>query len=216
MANNPSRASRYRVAVSVLAAVALVTPAGAAYGTTSVTYNRTAAVAYADLYSCNGTQCRNPSYASFGSDCTNFASQTLHAGGQPYIYNNAAGTSPEWRPYLTTWNTVSGFLAYWRNTRSIVSSFTVIDKTNDYTPAANGDFYAYDWGKGDGISHLSIEAGYGVYNSDYGSGRGDFMDQHSTDRHHAPYNWGYRHPDSSVDPSKMKIYLVHLKDSWSY
>jgi hypothetical protein len=44
--------------------------------------DRTAAKVYSNRYSCNSVQCRNGAYKDFGdSDCTNFVSQTMKAGG---------------------------------------------------------------------------------------------------------------------------------------
>jgi uncharacterized protein YraI len=61
-------------------------------GTSQITYNRTAAANYAESYAIN----YNPSYTDYGtygnnnSDCANFASQCLYAGG---MYKSNA-----WRP----------------------------------------------------------------------------------------------------------------------
>ncbi|WZL74517.1 amidase domain-containing protein [Clostridiaceae bacterium 35-E11] len=65
-------------------------------------YDRTAAVAYARKWA----RKRNPRYGDFeemGGDCTNFASQVLHAGGCPmnyykygWYYNNLNDRAPAW------------------------------------------------------------------------------------------------------------------------
>lgn len=66
------------------------------------TYNRQAAVAYARKWALS----RNPRYADFekmGGDCTNFASQVIHAGGCPmnfhqygWYYRNLNDRAPAW------------------------------------------------------------------------------------------------------------------------
>lgn len=83
-------------------------------------YNRNAAVAYAHRWALS----YNPAYADFtqsGGDCTNFASQVLHAGGLPmdqtgsqrWYYYALSRRSPSWSgvdelyTYLTT-NTAGG------------------------------------------------------------------------------------------------------------
>jgi len=63
---------------------------------------------------------------------------------------------------------------------------------------------------------LSFSAGFGAFSSLYASyegGSGDYVDQHSTDRYHSPYNYGYLHPDSSTNPATMKIYLLSMKNT---
>lgn len=49
-------------------------------------YNRNAAEAYADSWTCNDcTEPHNPNYRYYAdADCTNYASQVLHEGGYPY------------------------------------------------------------------------------------------------------------------------------------
>ncbi len=49
-------------------------------------YNRNAAEQYADLWTCNDcVEPHNDFYRYYaGADCTNYASQVLHAGGYPY------------------------------------------------------------------------------------------------------------------------------------
>jgi hypothetical protein len=49
-------------------------------------YNRNAAEAYADRWTCNNcAEPHNPEYNYYpGNDCTNFVSQVLHEGGYPY------------------------------------------------------------------------------------------------------------------------------------
>jgi hypothetical protein len=55
-------------------------------GLAAASYNRAAAAAYANTWTCNDcTEPHNPAYNYYpGSDCTNYVSQVLHAGGYPY------------------------------------------------------------------------------------------------------------------------------------
>lgn len=182
---------------------------GANLALTSWTYNPTAAVAYADRYSCNPPYtCRNSSYTSFGgSDCTNFVSQAVRAGG--------VAIGSDWQPYNYNWVNVSGFALMTYN-RNFSPGYQLMDKTQNYNPASKGDSLVYDWGKGDGISHRNIQAGYGYRAIDYSAdGQGDYIDQHATDRYHAPWNYGYLHPGSTVNASTMKIYREHLYTAFS-
>jgi hypothetical protein len=46
----------------------------------------------------------------------------------------------------------------------------------------------YDWGKGKSFSHLSVVTGWGARFPAYSrDGQGDYMDQHTNDRYHAPW-----------------------------
>lgn len=78
------------------------------------TYNRNAAVAYAQQYALNYNP-QYPDYSSGGGDCMNFVSQCLLAGGLPMKdyghqwYYNTSSSSASWRG-------VDSFLAYLRKT----------------------------------------------------------------------------------------------------
>lgn len=148
------------------------------------------AVAYSDRWA----KGRNPAYHGYvGTDCTNFVSQAMSAGGMRLIYGS---TYYSWFPSssLRNWNTVVDFIdtfRYWQRGKII----TPWPADANYTPAKPGDIYAYDWGRGDGISHMSHAAGFGQRAPEYAAdGMGDFINQHSYDRYHAPWNYGFLHP----------------------
>ena len=189
----------------------------------AVTYSRTAIAAYADRYSCNGFECRNSAYRSFaGTDCTNFASQAQFAGGLPkdpsypyywFYYNES--------DYTATWTVVLSFKSYMVDQ---AAHATILSTTMNatYTSASKGDVYMYDWGRGDGYSHLSISPGFGAFANYYDSakamnyrsvtsGSGDWLDQHSTDRYHAPWNWGYWTERDATVRSKMRTVIIHFR-----
>lgn len=212
-----------RLGVVLLAfAVGVVASASVAY---AYSYNRSDAKAYADRYSCNYSQCRNSNYVSFGSDCTNFVSQALKAGGLPQERHAWYESKPEWfyansSTYSKSWTVVSYFKNYMVNQRSraVIWGTTMNAR---YNASYTGDVFMYDWGTGDGYSHLSFHPGYGTFPSYYDShysknyssvtgGYGDFLDQHSRDRYHAPWNWGYWVERNSTTRSKMRTVIIHF------
>lgn len=208
-----------------LAAFALGSTLAPKANSATVDYNRTAAANYALKYACNGSNCRNPAYASHSSDCTNFASQVLAAGGK----KNVMSGSRIWY-FLTkstqsaSWNENTAFEAFWTESgkgRSTQTSFASKMK-NAYTNASRGDVYVYDWGRGSGWSHLAVSAGYGAFASYYDSGAkrnyrsitdgtGDYVAQHSTDRVKSPWNWGYWTEKDPTVRAKMKTKIIHIK-----
>lgn len=174
----------------------------------SGTYNRSNAVYYANLYSCNPPyQCRNSAYTSISNDCTSFVSQILRYGG--------VAIDSAWKPYTFDWVNVAGLelMVYERN---MSPGYQLQDKTGNFNNAVPGDGLVYDWGKGDGVSHRALEVGYGVGPSLYGSRNGDWLDQHSTDRYHAPWNYGYLYPGTTVNPSTMRIWKENFYTSYSW
>lgn len=192
--------------LAVLTASLLIPASPAAAAATS----RDAAVYYADHNTANPPNTyTNPGWQRFHNDCTNFISQAMWAGQWPGVDR---GHDEYWYPTTQAWLTVDHWLEAmkeyaWR------SSLREQTKSNAYTTAQLGDMYAYDWGRGSGISHLAIEAGWqtngraGMYSSD---GQGDYIDQHTTDRMHSPWNYGYLHPDSTINPATMHIYVAPL------
>ncbi|MFF2879149.1 amidase domain-containing protein [Gottfriedia sp. NPDC057991] len=86
--------------------------------TPTITYSRSAAISYADYWA-KGS---NPAYRDFGdTDCTNFASQVVKAGGYPIESRTYSGVDPSaeyWyykdsTHYSNSWSTVVGFYNYW-------------------------------------------------------------------------------------------------------
>jgi hypothetical protein len=199
------RAALLAAALAVVSSITLVAPQQAS--ATTWNYNGTEAARYADKFSCNGYRCGNPAYRSVGDDCTNFVSQTFRDGG--------VALSADWQPYNYDWVNVSGFelMAYERHASA---GYELENKAAAYTDAVVGDHYVYDWGMGAGPSHRSIEVGWGTRASIYAAdGTGDYIDQYSNDRYHAPWNYGYLHPDSSINRSTMKIYREHFYSTFS-
>ena len=83
------------------------------------TYNRQKAVEYAFTYTkpeADGgsfTKYYNPEYAIYESDCTNFVSQVLHAGGWQYNPEPPPVTNKNWHYYK-----YSVFLKYWYHSKT--------------------------------------------------------------------------------------------------
>ncbi len=214
------------VALAQIAGIALAFSVGMVFAqpafATESPYNRAAADAYAEKWSCNGANCRNPAYQSLGGeDCTNFVSQALLAGG---IHEDSAGALQWWydKPKdifglhrSLSWALVTELDAY------LVGSGKAVRVAppsigGKYSGAKVGDVYMYDWGKGEHWSHMGMATGSGNFAnySNYGSffgGSGSFNTQHATDRDHAPWNYGYlQEPYASVK-AKMRITILTIK-----
>jgi hypothetical protein len=118
-------------------------------------WNPAAAVTYADIWSCNYGSCPNPNYQYLGNDCTNFMSQAMIAGG--------FHTAQAWYPYNVTWAYVRNLDQYLTGTAGLgytLTSYSGSALGAAYTAALASDIYMYDWGKGSGFSHMSMEAGW--------------------------------------------------------
>lgn len=208
------------VIVALLLGIAVAAPADAAG-----TYNRSAAANYAKTYSCNeNTSCRNGNFRQFGGDCTNFVSQAMWAGGK----QNYQGSGPVWYwlardTYSNSWVQVSGLKTFLSANSRVTMERTNMD--GGFTNAKLGDLYIYDWGRGEGWSHLSMETGAGTFANivdtktkrNYRTitgGKGDFIAQHTTDRDGSPWNWGYQTEKDPKIKAKMKTVIIHIKDGW--
>lgn len=131
-------------------------------------------------------------------------SQALHAGG--------FATYPLWKPYTADWISVVSLCSQFRFNKwlTVGSQYSGNALAAAYTSANRGDIFMYDWGKGNiGFSHMAMEVGWGA-RATAGDGTGDYMDQHTTDRYHAPWNYGYRHPDSKIDRAHMRVWVLHV------
>jgi hypothetical protein len=173
-------------------------------------WDTTAAIGYADRYSGNyGVLCWNRSYQYLTNDCTNFMSEALLWG--------TFHTTTVWTPYTSAWAYVLplyNWLLYSISTpyASVSAVYSGSGLSAAYTAANKGDIYMYDWGKGRGWSHMSMAVGWGPRPAPYtADGTGDYMDQHTIDRWHAAWNYGYLHPDSSIDRTKMKVMVLSIK-----
>lgn len=199
-------------------------------------YDRAGAVAYAKNYACNpNVNCANGNYMRIGGltvtasmDCTNFVSQALfEGGGLPKI--TSGSTLIQWYysdifkmdfTGSTNWINVGGLYNQLALTGRIASTASP-SKTAAYSGANPGDLYMYDWGLGEGYSHLAMATSDGTfvnyydngYSKNYNSvtgGAGSKLAQHSTDRDGAPWNWGYWVETRTSVRQLMKTRLIHI------
>jgi cell wall-associated NlpC family hydrolase len=180
-------------------------------------YSGSQAAAYADQWATS----RNSHYMRFSSDCANFVSQSLRAGGTDFAQNgqNANSDYAWWmnasnRTYSTTW--VNAYRLSRFIDRATPGGYMIGGakgtSTNYYTPSnvVTGDLLFYDWGQGEGISHVAIQVGVGYdLNITNQTWYGNYVDQHTSDRKHAfwslyAYN-GYR--------NSTYIYFKHMNRS---
>ncbi len=189
-------------------------------------------VAYAHKYACNTAsgangKCYNSAYLSFGADCTNFVSQALYAGGMPMErHSTIEYWKSEWfydksnDKHAKAWTSVQYFQDYFKNAKSYGTWIRASSMGAQYTPAARGDIYMYNWGRGEGWSHLAIETGFGQFADfvDHSTGRryrsvtsgsGDYISQHVTDRDYSPWNWGYQTETNPKYRRAMDTIILH-------
>lgn len=184
------------------------------------TFNRSAAVAYADRWvqdcsaannACGSGILRNPDFYSFGNDCTNYVSQVWNAAGvlerywaSPYWYGKRARNG-----YVTSWTTVDIFGSYMVD-RFKIASYRMANLSNPYNPAYGGDAILYDlgWGR---WGHAAVEVNYsGEY---YWHGQryeGDYVNQHTQDREHSPWNLGWLAQKDMNVKQNWRAVVVHF------
>jgi cell wall-associated NlpC family hydrolase len=100
--------------------------------------------------------------------------------------------------------------------RATLKHFTNLAQA--YSGASPGDIYLYQLhGKKNGIDHVAIAVGPGNFANYYDttlktnyrlwSTAGSMIDQHTTDRYHAPWNWAYL---TAKKKSVIDIWLIHF------
>jgi hypothetical protein len=189
-------------------------------------YNRDIAVSYADEWALSRNSWNFPSY---DADCTNFVSQALVSGGYsfvgtPQFWSNSTDDYQWWG----NWNWVIG---YWFRTYSwsvapdqfqfqwnhypggweedvVTASDARYWYHYDNVNMIGGDELFFDWGKGEGMSHVALQvwSGYSQYTSS--SWYGDLSDQHTTDRYHVSWS----HIEVNADWPTTTIWEVHIDD----
>jgi hypothetical protein len=153
---------------------------------TTFTYDRAAAVAYADRWttesdstgiSHNGSK-YNPAYYDYASnggpgDCTPYASQCLRAGGYPYLtswFYDAAhpfSSAPAW---------------YNNNPQRTYLTGRYLDKVGAVSDLQKGDLIYYDWNSDGYLDHTAVYVG--IYNGVR------CVDAHTSDHRHHAWNLG--------------------------
>ncbi|HET9079867.1 MAG TPA: amidase domain-containing protein [Trebonia sp.] len=131
----------------------------------ALAYSGPNAAAYADQWAIND----NPYYPSYSSDCTNFVSQAVYAGGYPFRNYQQNITDAWWYYYQQAGNPSYGAVQ-WESSISWINvvafyNFLIADSpggypegtapgssTNYYTPNSmvTGDVLFFNWGQGEG------------------------------------------------------------------
>lgn len=127
-------------------------------------YSSTNAVKYARSWVSNNGTLRNPSYISFSSDCTNFVSQALKAGGfrnigststsdQSWYYNNS-------KSYSQTWSVANSLYSRFKNG---YEGWYLNSGTSSTSSANYGDIIFARWGSNLAVGHAMLVTGF-AYN----------------------------------------------------
>ncbi len=189
-------------------AVAETAPA-VSHARPAMAYTASSAVAYAEQWALS----RNPAFKDYGyTDCTNFVSQSLLAGGFKMV-NLLADSHSYWNWWSTgssnsySWSVAVDLLnfLYEDNPGGIFTAYWT-HSPGQQSGTSPGGVIFYDWGidqtngGGEGISHSAIQVAYGT---DPNTGwTGDLVDTHANDHKHGywslePYNlsnsvyWSY-------------------------
>jgi hypothetical protein len=205
-------------------AMAFATVASTTVVATAAAYSGSAAATYSDTWA----TARNSAFPTVGyTDCTNFVSQALHAGGFSYHQSDLLPSGTIDRYSVKNWyvRRLSNGALDW------AYSFTVVKDSLDFlyfdypggfanglalgtatqtTATANsvGDVFYYDWGQGPGLSHESIKVAHGTDpDPTHGHWIGDLIDAHDSDHFHA--YWSLR-PYNADLMNSTHIILVHI------
>lgn len=146
-----------------------------------------------------------------GTDCTNFVSSAWHHGGGVGMRDNwyIAHDNSWWpdvimnghRSWAAPWAASYNFAVYWSIHDQYEASWWNDNLNNKFSIASSGDAYLYDWGRGEGWSHLAISTGFTSF--------GDKIAQHDTDRRGAVWNIGYLNESNPDVRDRMHVSVVH-------
>ena len=146
----------------------------------TLTYDRDAAKAYADKY----WSTYNGSYVRFSSDCANFGSQVMFAGGYPsfgsgyesgWWYVKKGTSSPSDDSYSHSWIACIPQRGAWAGKYA--------DSVSGIGSAVKGDFVYYDWTNDGSWDHVAELVGTN-------SGGQKIVDAHTTDHYHVFWKLG--------------------------
>lgn len=121
-------------------------------------YNAKNAVAYAKEWTDPDEELTNPSYTRYDSDCTNFVSQALYAGGISQISGSRTDTAAwfyEWGLVAIPSYTWSGAQNLYDHLKSYSSNVTKVTSTADLEV---GDILQFDTLPDDGTFHIGHTA----------------------------------------------------------
>ena len=125
---------------------------------TRVSFNLTNARTYAQTY----YNTRNSEYPDYGNeDCTNFASQILHAGGKSYVGGPVNGEEYGWWYHLASSNPkVYSASISWRRANTFANYWGVDYSVKSHRSFANylqpGDFIAFDRNSDGDWNHIGF------------------------------------------------------------
>jgi cell wall-associated NlpC family hydrolase len=176
-------------------------------------------VTYANTWVSNvaGSNLQNPEYADYGvTDCTNYVSQALRAGGYDWQgwgldrsnYNNWYSISADKGRTSFAWSVAADLLQmlYYDVPGGYARGWTSDHANNSVVNALPGDVIFYDWGLGEGVSHVGIVIKTNA--TDPVSGFvGTLVNTHSTDHKKAFY--GLQPYDADMTRFE-KLTVVHV------
>jgi hypothetical protein len=208
---------RRAVVVSILSTVPVLTVYSPA-----LAYSGPRAASYADQYA----NTFNGSFPQFSDDCTNFVSQAVNYGGysmHPTPNDQSTTNDAYWfvlypgylQAYSHSWSVVQDYW-YWligQNPGGTQEgSFSYNNGKNKapaFTPnsVVTGDVLFYDWGTGQGISHTSIQVGWGTDQYGY---YGNWVDAHTTNHKHI--FWTLKDAPGNTNWMTTTVWFMHI---WS-
>lgn len=182
-------------------------------------YNRSAVIQYADTYALarNGNV-----YKSYLSNCTNYVSQCMYAGGVPmdsvwwYSWSerlrssdtnsNAWSVADNLKNYMKNNLGATRMVSCWRrygNAQKKIYGYKDVPNSSNITNTGI-EILFYDWDSDGTMNHSSIVVATGI--SSDGTGTGDLIDQNSKNRKHTIW-----HLDTYNDNrNKTSIYGFRL------
>lgn len=176
-------------------------------------YSGADAIAYADKWALG----RNPAYREADSDCTNFVSQCLKAGGFPetdgWYYNWYYDYSDSWFGA----DSLKNYLKYTYGATQLVSKWTVNGALGSYAYVndssnlvGNGkEVIFYDWDGNGVMNHAAFCVGTGYDSEEAIPSRlyfGDLVDAHTSD--HYRTLWHLEKYNTNVNTSELYAFSV--------
>lgn len=180
------------IGVFALAMIMIVN--GSAYA-----YSRTSAANYAQKYAKN----YNVDYAKYSSDCANFASQCLKAGG--FKTNSTWYGSKDKNKNTMAWINCESQKKYLENNKlgSVSHQYKGVSNAPDATSyMSNGDLVYYDWTDDGVIDHVSV----GSMTDSQGR---KYVCAHTSDRKNEI--WSLRQYVKSTHRSSIRYRLFKIK-----
>lgn len=185
--------------ISVTEAVGYMAESGLEPRLAAGNYNAKNAVAYAKEWTDPDTEITNPSYTRYESDCTNFVSQALHAGGISQISGSRTDTAAwfyEWGIVARPSYTWSGAQNLYDHLKSYSTDVTKVTSTADLEV---GDILQFDTHPDDGVFNINHSAIITkmegttwdkIYVTYHSTDREDYAVSHLvTDEGYIPYAW---------------------------